>query len=544
MPQRSASPLARAVLAVACLLGAALPALSFRDWREAQERLAPLLAEHAAALPPLLPADVRREPDPVRGEIALARALLAAELDPRTAAAPRPEGRARLAAARDLAAAAVAARPAAWDAAMVLGGATYLDWAQARDPRLLTAYKRWEEPLLAALALAPGRREAGRFLAATYLELWPAVAPPKRALARRLLASAFRDPDTFRRLIGAWLDVAPSRAAAFALVPPEPRAWEEVQGLFAGRGDWQGASAAHRRWRQAMRARLETDLRQSQARLAGGDPVGARNLLLGVAAHAEHGPAGADLLARALEICPPGPVDSATAARLAGQLSWVVDRCQVAACPLPEPTLRRLAGLCRDLAPEQAALASVAGGDLEQGEQAERRTAAQWSEEWAPYLIAKARLLAGRGRPTEAAAALGQVHRMWKETPLYVAARHEAARAAGDDAAAAEAERALAGLAAAEWPATAWKWRGGRARLALLAAHPAPGALIAIDEGPAGGSWVELRLDGAVAGRHPAIPSAELPLAAPISAGLHFLDVATVAGGAVYPGRVRLAPPR
>jgi hypothetical protein len=108
----------------------------------------------------------------------------------------------------------------------------------------------------------------------------------------------------------------------------------------------------------------------------------------------------------------------------------------------------------------------------------------------------------------------------------------------------AEAERALAAAAAVEWPATAWSWRGDRARLLFLAARPATGARIAIDGGPAAGAWVELRLDGAFAGRAAAIPGTELPLAVPVSPGLHFLDVTSVAGGTAYPGRVGLAPVR
>lgn len=538
MPRTSSA--VRIALAAVALAAAPAPWLAHRGWQDAQERLAGVLVAHAAALPPLFAAEVRREPDPMRGQLALARALLAAELDPRTAAAPRPEGLARLAMARELAAAGVAARPAAWDAAMVLGGATYLGWAQTNDPRLLTAYRRWEDPLLAALALGPGKREPPRLLAAAYLELWPVVAAGKRALARRLLADGFRDPATFERLIGPWLEAEPNRAAAFALVPAEPRAWEHLQGLLAGRADWAGASAAHARWRRMLRVRLEADLRQGEERLHGGDPHGARQLLLGVAAHAEPGPGGADLLARALAVCPPGPTDSGTAAHLAEQLAWVLDRCQVASCPLSDGALRRLAGFCRDLPPEVEALAAAVAGDLDQGELAERRAAAQWSELWAPYLIAKARLLARRGRPGEAAEALAAVHRDWQVRPLWWQARREVAQAASDPVAVADATRALDRQAAAEWPATAWTWERGRARLALMAAVQAAGLGIAVDDGPAGGAWVELRLDGGVAGRFAAVPGAEITLAAALGPGLHLLDLRSVAGGTVYPGRVRL----
>ncbi|HEX9671664.1 MAG TPA: hypothetical protein VGC93_19500, partial [Thermoanaerobaculia bacterium] len=198
---------ARALLAAIALLAAPLPLVPWREWRAAQERLAGVLRASGGDLPPRVAADVRREPDPHRAAAVAATALLAAELNPRTAAGPG--GAERQAAARALAARVLAARPAAWDAATVLGASTYLTWARGRDPRLLTSYASWEEPLLAALARGPGKREPRRFLAAAYLELWPALAPEKRAFAHRLLARAFRDHETFRALIGPWLAVAP-----------------------------------------------------------------------------------------------------------------------------------------------------------------------------------------------------------------------------------------------------------------------------------------------------------------------------------------------
>lgn len=533
---------ARALLAAIALLAAPLPLLPWRAWRADQEKLTSILHTAGGELPARVAADVRREPDPRRAEAVAATALLAAELDPRTAAGPG--GAERLTAARALAARVLATRPAAWDAAAVLGASTYLSWARARDPRLLTSYPSWEEPLLAALARGPGKREPRRFLAAAYLKLWPALAPEKRAFAHRLLARAFRDQETFRALIGPWLAVAPSRAAALALVPPRPEAWGELQGVLAARRDWEGATAAHTRWRRSLRERLEADLAEAEERLRGGDPVGARNLFLTVAARAEQGPRGADLLARVLALCPPGPAGGSVAGPLREQLGWVLDRCRLDGCPLSATAVRRLAGFCRDLPLEQAALATLAGGDLERAERIERR-APEWTEAWAPYLIEKARVLARRGRLEEATTALALVHITWDRSPFTWRARAELARAAGDPAAAAAAREALAHLAASAWPAPAWTWERGRARLAFLTGEPARGLEIRIDEAPAEGAWVELRVDGGVTGRFPARRGEIIALRAPLAAGLHLLDLYTVAGGQVLPGTVRLLqPPR
>jgi hypothetical protein len=531
---------ARALLAAIALLAAPLPFLPWRGWRAEQERLAEILRTAGGDLPLRVAADVRREPDPRRAAAVAATALLAAELDPRTAGGP--DGAERLAAARVLAAGALAARPAAWDAAAVLGASTYLAWARTRDPRLLTSYSSWEEPLLAALARGPGKREPRRFLAAAYLELWPALAPEKRVVARRLLARAFRDQQTFRALIGPWLAVAPSRAEAFALLPPGPDAWWELQSLFAHRREWNEASLAHTRWRRALRKSLEADLAEAEERLRGGDPEGARNLFLTVAARAEQGPRGADLLARALALCPPGPAGAGLAGPLREQLAWVLDRCRVAGCPLSATAVHRLAGFCRDLPLEQAALAALAGDDLERAERIERR-APEWTEAWAPYLIEKARVLARRGRLEEAATALALVHISWERNPFTWRARAELARAAGDGAGEAAARQALARLAAGAWPPSAWKWERGRARLTLLAAAPAGGLAIAIDEAPADRAWVDLRLDGAFAGRFSAAGGQAILLPAPLSPGPHVLDFLAVANGPALPGAVRLLPP-
>src|SRR4029077_11535287 len=165
-----------------------------------------------------------READPDGVRLRAARAVLAAELDPAPRRRSSPAQAARDPAARmaDDARAgreALARRPASWEAALVAGAATYLDWAQARDPRLFTAYRQWEAPLGAALRLAPAKREPARFLAAAYLEIWPVLSPRKREVARGLLTEIFREPDDLARLLDPRLDTEADQREALRRSP-------------------------------------------------------------------------------------------------------------------------------------------------------------------------------------------------------------------------------------------------------------------------------------------------------------------------------------
>ena len=319
----------------------------------------------------------------------------------------------------------LARRPASWEAALVAGAATYLGWSQARDPRLFTAYRQWEAPLETALRLAPSKREPARFLAAAYLEIWPALSPRKRGIARGLLTEVFRRSEDLGRMIDPWLDTAADRREAFAVLPDDPAAWERVEQAYAARGDLPGFAAARQRREASLLARLRRDLLEADRLRDAGRPEEARALYLAVAGGARPEARYLDLLEKALERCPPGPVDSATAARLAPHLARALDRCLFASCELKPATLKRLAHFVRDPAPDQAALASLFAGDLQRASLYERRAEGLGTEPWAPYLITKARALAARGRVDEAREALALVHLSWQGRPLFWQARAE-----------------------------------------------------------------------------------------------------------------------
>lgn len=534
-----AVPAALALLAVA-LAGAALS--SYRRHAAAEESLRSRITRSVPAgfSGQVTAAEIAQEADAERGRIRVARALVASGLQakPRSEGAPRPAGD-PLEQAAALAARALARRPASWDAAMLLGAATYLARSRDLDARLLSRHREWEQPLETALALAPSQREPVRFLAAAYLEIWAFLAPAKQQRARKVLAEAFHEPDTFAGLIGAWLAVAPDRAAAFSLVPSDPAAWERLAEALEQRRDWPALSEARGRARLAFSARLGEALAEADARLAGGDLAGARELYLAVGSLADRSPHRLSFLAAALDRCPPGPVDRQTATRLTTQLQWALDRCQFAECPLDPRQLKRLARLCR-VPPAEEALALLAAGDLAEADRLERRADDTWKEEWAPYLLLKARILAGRGQVEEAVAALAQVHRSRQSGPLYWQVRMEVARAQSNPAAEQQAREALRQATRTDWPATAWTFHRGQARLEMAVPAAASGLSLRIDVAPESGALVEMRLDGKHLGTAPVAVGSVLNGPAAIAPGLHLLEVQSVAGGAVYPGAVTL----
>ena len=396
---RTAARLAAAAVALALAL---VPIARQRALAARQEQMTAWLA--GSGVTP--PREIEHEPDPGRVDLRAARASLAAELDPARRsdlppaeeARQRAEGSARMEATARLAGGSLAERPAAGEAAMVMGAATYLSWSQARDPQLFTAAPAWERPLETAVALAPGRNEPARLLAAAYLELWPVLSPAKRDRERRLLASVFTDPAGFASLIGPWLVTAANREEAFAPVPQTPEAWAKLQQIYAQQADWPGFCAARARWDLALQTSLTGRLAAAEERRASNE---SRGMFLEVAVEARPGRRYVGLLGRALEDCPPGSVDRHTGELLEKHLAWTLERCRLDHCPLSPRAMRRLAGFSRDLDPRVDAMAALITGDQPRAEMLERNYATDWSEDWASYRVLKAKLLTERGERGE-----------------------------------------------------------------------------------------------------------------------------------------------
>jgi hypothetical protein len=518
-----------------------------RFWALSGEQEA--LTDRLAAAGPVdarLERELAREADVDGLRVRAARASLVREMSLVGAAdASTPEGRAelrqsasRLDETARLAAGALARRPASWEAAMVLGAATYLSRSAARDSRLFTAHEEWEEPLAAALRLAPTKREPVRFLTAAYLEIWPALSPPKRAAALPLVTEMLRSPADADLILGPWLDAAGDRQDALAALPSDPGVWDKVQQHLAARSDWEGFSLARGRWNHILHARLRSDLAAADASLADGDVPAARALYLSVLEQVRPDLSSTGLMVAALSRCPPGPVGHETAQRFARLLDWALERCLLGRCALPSDALKRLARFSGDAAPSQEATALLLAGDLPGARALERHAEPGWSDAWAPYLLVKTREMIRRERLDEATAALDFVPRSWWESPTYWQTRLEWARATAAAAAAEQAADRLRAMTRTSWPAAAWSWQQGHARLKILTAAPATGLELAFADVAPGGAGVELRMDGALLGAFPARPGGSLALDAPLGPGLHVLEVEGF--GNVIPGAVRL----
>jgi hypothetical protein len=534
---------ARLLVLVAAVAAATAAVAEHRGWVDDRDAAIAAARRHGLLeTDPLVEPRLRWAADGVSARRALARALLGRELVPRQdfdEAAARAT-LAHLDAARELAAVALADRPAAWDAAMVLGGTRYLDRSLRRDSRLITEAAAWERPLEAAAALAPSHTEPDGLRSAAYLELWFALSPAKREVARGLLARGFADPPSFERLIEPWLLVADSRDAAFELVPDRPRAWRTLTSIYERRGDWEGYGEAWRHGDEALGRDLERRLDRAAARLSG-DPRGARTGFLEVVAAARPDLAFAPIVDRALALCPPGVVPRGYAPAFAAWLEWALEDDlyrRDGEPPLTPEAIGRLAAGAGNLPPPVVAHAALAAGDLGAAERLERRSGALWSELWTPYLLAKARRRLAKGDVAGAAAALDRVHRDWRRSPVFLLESRAVAGAAGDAAEAETADAEVARLDTGRWPATAWRWRRGAAGLDLLAASPARAVEVTLAEAPPSGAAVGVRWDGA---RVAVSPTGGGPLTTgPGEPGLHRLEVESLAGGRVAPGAVRL----
>jgi len=207
---------------------------------------------------------------------------------------------------------------------------------------------------------------------------------------------------------------------------------------------------------------------------------------------------------------------------------------------LPPAALKRLANLAGAQAPSQEALAFLVAGDLQKALSLERRSKELWSEPWAPYLTAKARVMTSRRRLVEAQEALDLVHSSWWRRPAYWLARFDVSQASGRLGDVAKAEAKLRSFARRTWIATDWTWRQGRARLEMLNEEPARGIELGFLEIPDTGAVIELRLAGAILGNFPVTPGQSLVLNVELAPALHVLELETVGGGRVLPGAVRL----
>jgi len=406
------------------LILAAWSVHAYTSWARSRERLLALLTQFGTGgREPAVVSDVEREPDPIRARLLVARALLADELDRRWLADLDGPARERaqaqsldkLGAADALAREVLAAKPASWQARMIVAGSTYLQMSRTGDPDRWRERARWEQPLLDATSMATSQAEPRRILAAAYLNDWSLMSPRERQSAREVLREAFRDRDTLEQLLPAWLRRADSLDQAFELIPDDLPSWQFVEGHFRIRQDWERVCDARTRALGILDQYLDKTISTAESRLTGRDPRGARTFALVALVSTPAGPLHAAILERVLAVLPAGPIPERYQLRTKEWLAWTRRECLLGNCPLPRAVAQRLRTLSHYETSADRAWTAELAGDVYTAEALERSALIPKTPEWTPYLLLKARRLALEDRPAEAAVTMTLIDADWAD---------------------------------------------------------------------------------------------------------------------------------
>ncbi len=481
-----------------------------------------------------------RERTPLHAELVAARALVIDVLNSR--AAPLADGDerlTRLARARELALAALAEQPTSWQAQMLLGTSIYRERSLAQDRRLYTAYSDWEQPLRRAVEGTAGKLEPRRMLAAAYLECWQALVPEKRAYARELLREVFaRDPIAFTQLAGSWLEVADDQAEAFTLVPERPDAWLDLERIYTRSRDWDSFCQVHVRRFAALETKLRATLEEASQRLRLGDLTNSRAMCLQVVTSAPPSRRFVPFVVRALELYPPGLHGTQSSDRLQGWLRYALRLDAVGVTPLPPRAINRLIDAIGELGKAEAAHAALIGNNTYRVQQSQKLARSTSTPAWVPFLIANSRSLMDRD-PEAAAAALARVPS--KLTVVYWLAQRDVALALGDRAAlAAASEQLEKRYHRRQWSALDWTSYRGVESLLFLPATAAEGLRIELLPKSPTGAAVEVMWNGQIVAVQPIWRGKHIDLSLGLEPRLNLLEVRSLAGESITPGRVWL----
>jgi len=518
-PARRLAGLAAFLLAVTSGLGYARHRVDRQEVLMAWEK-AGVEARH-----PEIEDRLARERDPARGRLAVARALFADSLDldwmselsdsERAAEASKVEARVEWVAAA--ARATIAIRPAAWEPPMLIGGTRFLSRWRHGDRRLYSEPSWWEAPLSVSGQRAPGTHEPDRLRATGNLTIWFSLADERRDQIRSELADSFLDRPTYRRLLPVWMSVSQGWEETTSPIPPTRDAWAHLRALYAKRKAWPLYCRAHDTWREHAIEEADRLWITAAARLRGGDATGARRDLLSVAATTPPGHASLETFVGAIRSIPIGPIPSRYAPALTRWLQWSLDLQMLDQPALPDDVLLRLTSMVAELEPSLGGLAAAIAGDLRRAEFFAGQEDRLWSEPWAPYGVAMANLLLGRGRPDEAASSLDEVHRSWHRRWAYRNARSALGQTSDPDTAA---------------PPTEWWWRGRTAFTEIEGREPASWTLATTaDQGGA----VALAIDGTSVACLAIEPGAVITVERPLDAGPHVIEWRHLAGGRAFP---------
>ena len=484
-------------------------------------------------------ARLRSETTPERARLLAARLIVHRVIS--AAEADRPRAAALLPKARELAQEVLRAEPNDWQAAMLLGTANYLEWSLAHDRRLFTQSAAWEKPLQSAIELAPHHLEPKRLLATAYLEVWYALAPAKKAVARDVLRQVFAsDQRAYRALLPAFIASTQDFKEIFEVIPAAPEAWADLERIYDERRAFGALVAARERRPEALEALFTRRYDEAAERIRLGDFFRSRELLLKNVLEAPPSVRFAPHVARALELYPPGLHGLSSVEKLRGWLGWLLDLDQVGKHPLEPKQVSRLLDAIGEIDPATGAHAALVAGDSYQAERFARLNDAPQLENWGPYLIARARLEIQQGKLAEAREKLDMVYYGTQREAPYLLARLELAKALANPGAVALAGAELARQQKTSWSALEWRLHNKRRKLLFLPAHAARGLEIEIEDAPDWGSVVDVILDGRSLGAQIVQNRQLLRLYIPIEARLHQLEMEALVMADVVPATVKL----
>jgi hypothetical protein len=493
-----------------------------------------------------LPARIAGESDSLHARLIAGRAAIYHVLNVhgrKAAAADRQRAEAALPRARQLLREVLAAQPSNWQAAMLLGTGHYLEWSLRRDRRLFTDSPVWERPLTLAVEAGQGHPEPKRLLATAYLEVWRALSPAKKEKARALLKEVFRDDfRAFQALSPTWLAIGGSQEETFAVIPPDPDAWTELERTYAGRRDWRSVMAAYEKRMAALAATFERRRREAEERIRLGDSYNGRALLLQNLVEAPTSRRFVPEVAASLASYPPGLHGVIATEKLREWLTFVLELDRVDVHPFEPALLPRLIDAAGDLPPEVGAHAALLAGDIYQAERFERLTESFQLDDWGPYLVAKARWALARQDVATARQALDLASIGWRRQLPYLELRQKVASSApgGMGSPFAPVPLAPAVLERTEWMPAEWQMLRRRPVLELYAGRAARGLAIEIVEAPDYGTVVEISLDGMPVKLAIVHTGDVVRVGVQVERRLHQLDIRPLVTAEVVGGRVRL----
>ncbi|MCG8457126.1 MAG: hypothetical protein MI919_12670, partial [Holophagales bacterium] len=500
------------------------------DWAHNRQELLDLLGSSGVTTAhPHVARNASREPTPHQARLLAARALVyhvisLHSLD--TSAAEREAVAGQLPEAATLARRALEQQPNSWQAAMILGMATYLERSLSRDRRLYTASRAWEAPLEKAVRDGAGYPEPRRLLASVYLESWHALSAEKRELTKGLLKQVFEDDlRAFEALAPAWLGLGLDTEVTFSVLPDVPGLWESVKRACADAEQWQRYRLAHARYLDALKKSLEARRAEAVERLRLGDFFRARSRMLEVIVKAPPSGRFAPLVTQALETYPPGLHGLSATDLLEEWLDWALELDRVGVRLLSPVAVARLLDAVGEIDAPKAAAVALLAEDRYQAERFAKLAQPLTMVSWSPYLLARSKALLEAGDLEGTRNVLSMVSATERDDVPFLLLRARVADALGDVAAGAIAEEKLEAERRRSWTALDWRWRRGRPVLELLADGAAGGFEVEIVSGHRPGAVVEIGVDGQAVDLRVVHPGERVRVRAPIEAGPHQITV-------------------